>query len=45
MIQMPSSASSMPTHSPAVSRPRTRLLRKGWRRRGLLDPADVPGQA
>jgi len=22
---------------------RTWLLRKGWRRRGLLDPGDVPG--
>ena len=31
--------------TPAVSRPRTWLLRKGWRRRGLLDPADVPGPA
>jgi hypothetical protein len=29
--------------TPAVSRPRTWLLRKGWRRRGLLDPGDVPG--
>jgi len=31
--------------APAVSRPRTWLLRKGWRRRGLLDPGDVPGPA
>ena len=31
--------------TPAVSRPRTWLLRKGWRRRGLLDPGDVPGPA
>jgi hypothetical protein len=31
--------------TPAVSRPRTWLLRAGWRLRGLLDPADVPGTA
>jgi hypothetical protein len=31
--------------TPAVSRPRTWLLRKGWRLHGLLDPADVPGRA
>ena len=31
--------------TPAVSRPRTWLLREGWRRRGLLDPSDVPGPA
>jgi hypothetical protein len=30
---------------PAVSRPRTWLLRVGWRRRGLIDPSDVPGAA
>lgn len=28
-----------------VARPRTWLLRTGWRRHGLLDPADVPGSA
>jgi hypothetical protein len=28
---------------PPVARPRTWLLRVGWRRHGLLDPADVPG--
>ncbi len=28
---------------PAVSRPRTWLLLVGWRRWGLLDPAEVPG--
>ena len=28
---------------PSVARPRTWLLRVGWRRHGLLDPADVPG--
>src|SRR5258705_6407676 len=28
---------------PPVARPRTWLLKVGWRRQGLLDPADVPG--
>jgi hypothetical protein len=28
---------------PAVRRPRTWLLAVGWRRHGLLDPAEVPG--
>jgi hypothetical protein len=28
---------------PAVSEPRTWLLTIGWRRQGLLDPAEVPG--
>jgi REP element-mobilizing transposase RayT len=28
---------------PAVARPRTWLVRVGWRRRGLIDPAEVPG--
>ncbi len=28
---------------PAVARPRLWLLTVGWRRHGLLDPADVPG--
>jgi putative transposase len=28
---------------PAVARPRTWLLAKGWRGRGLLDPDEVPG--
>jgi len=27
-----------------VARPRTWLLRVGWRRHGLVDPAEVPGQ-
>jgi hypothetical protein len=27
----------------SVARPRTWLLTAGWRRHGLLDPADVPG--
>jgi len=31
--------------TPAVSRPRTWLLRTGWRRSGLIDPGDVPGAA
>jgi REP element-mobilizing transposase RayT len=29
--------------APAVRPPRTWLLAEGWRRLGLLDPADVPG--
>ncbi len=32
-----------PASPPAVSRPHTWLLLVGWRRRGLLDPAEVPG--
>jgi REP-associated tyrosine transposase len=28
---------------PEVARPRTWLLRLGWRRHGLVDPAEVPG--
>jgi len=28
---------------PPVARPRTWLLKLGWRRQGLLDPADLPG--
>ena len=28
---------------PAVAQPRTWLLRIGWRRRGLIDPAETPG--
>jgi hypothetical protein len=31
------------TDAPAVRPPRTWLLAEGWRRLGLLDPADVPG--
>jgi len=34
---------SRATDAPAVRAPRTWLLSVGWRRRGLLDPADVPG--
>ncbi len=30
---------------PAVARPRSWLLRVGWRRHGLVDPAEVPGAA
>jgi REP element-mobilizing transposase RayT len=29
---------------PSVSSPRTWLLRLGWRRHGLIDPAEVPGE-
>jgi REP element-mobilizing transposase RayT len=32
-----------PTDRPPVARARTWLLNVGWRRHGLLDPADVPG--
>jgi len=28
---------------PAIASPRTWLLRVGWRRHGLIDPAEVPG--
>jgi hypothetical protein len=34
---------SPPAERPAVARARTWLLTAGWRRHGLLDPADVPG--
>ena len=34
-----------PKGSPPVARPRYWLLREGWRRRGLVDPAEVPGAA
>ncbi len=29
---------------PEVARPRTWLLLRGWRRHGLIDPAEVPGR-
>jgi hypothetical protein len=32
-----------PPDLPAVARPRTWLLAKGWRERGLLDPDEAPG--
>ena len=31
------------SRTPPVSRPRTWLLRVGWRRHRLLDPAELPG--
>jgi REP-associated tyrosine transposase len=34
-----------PKGSPAVARVRFWLLRKGWRNRGLVDPAEIPGSA
>jgi REP element-mobilizing transposase RayT len=34
-----------PRSSPPVAPPRFWLLREGWRRRGLVDPAEVPGTA
>jgi hypothetical protein len=34
-----------PSHGPpCVTTPRTWLLRVGWRRHGLIDPAEVPGR-
>ena len=36
---------AQPSGSPPVARPRYWLLREGWRRRGLVDPAEVPGAA
>jgi REP element-mobilizing transposase RayT len=30
--------------APEVARPRTWLLRVGWRRHGLVDPSEVPGE-
>jgi hypothetical protein len=32
-----------PAAPPPTSPPRTWLLAVGWRRRGLIDPSDVPG--
>jgi REP element-mobilizing transposase RayT len=36
-------ASREPPAAPEVARPRTWLLALGWRRHGLIDPAEVPG--
>jgi putative transposase len=33
------------THRPEVARPRTWLLRVGWRRHGLVDPGELPESA
>jgi REP element-mobilizing transposase RayT len=43
----PEVASRLPETPAAreVARPRTWLLRVGWRRHGLVDPAEVPGAA
>jgi putative transposase len=43
----PEVANRLPSASgaPEVARPRTWLLRVGWRRHGLVDPAEVPGAA
>jgi REP element-mobilizing transposase RayT len=43
----PEAASRIQVSSGAseVARPRTWLLRVGWRRHGLVDPAEVPGAA
>ena len=32
-----------PDRHPEVARPRTWVLRKGWRRHRLIDPSEVPG--
>jgi hypothetical protein len=32
-----------PSEEPDVAMPRTWLLAVGWRRHGLVDPAEVPG--
>lgn len=37
-------ASSRGHDPPAVARPRTWLLKAGWRRHGLIDPAELPGR-
>jgi REP element-mobilizing transposase RayT len=39
------SASCTGSDVPAVAPARTWLLRVGWRRRGLIDPSEVPGMA
>ena len=41
----PAAASRIPEASaqPEVARPRSWLLRVGWRRYGLVDPAELPG--
>jgi REP element-mobilizing transposase RayT len=36
-------ARARPADPPAVARPSTWLLAVGWRRRGLIDPEEVPG--
>ena len=43
----PEVASRLPETKAAreVARPRTWLLRVGWRRHGLVDPSEVPGEA
>jgi hypothetical protein len=43
-VPIPAGAASAASPEPApVARARTWLLTVGWRRHGLLDPADVPG--
>jgi REP element-mobilizing transposase RayT len=41
--RIPTPERAGPLQRPAVARARTWLLSVGWRRHGLLDPADVPG--
>ena len=33
----------VPRDPPEVAQPRSWLLRRGWRRHGLIDPAEIPG--
>jgi hypothetical protein len=40
----PANAPAAPSPRPPVARARTWLLAVGWRRHGLIDPADVPGK-
>jgi hypothetical protein len=39
----PDERTGLPSSTAPVARARTWLLTTGWRRHGLLDPADVPG--
>jgi hypothetical protein len=43
--RLPESSGDVGGAQPEVARPRTWLLRVGWRRHGLVDPAEVPGAA
>ena len=38
------SGSEIASGASEVARPRTWLLRVGWRRHGLVDPSEVPGK-
>jgi REP element-mobilizing transposase RayT len=41
----PSAARASSSELPAVARPRSWLLRVGWRRHGLIDPSEIPGMS